>query len=70
MSTQLSIAERLAKIRHSMQHLDVQAFIIPHDDEHLGEYTAPADERLAWFTGFTGSAGVAVVLAEQADAIC
>lgn len=66
MSTQLSIAERLATVRHSMQHLDVQAFIIPHDDEHLGEYTAPADERLAWLTGFTGSAGVAVVLTEQA----
>jgi len=66
MSTQLAIAERLAKIRQSMQHLDVQAFIIPHDDEHLGEYTAPADERLAWLTGFTGSAGVAVILKEQA----
>lgn len=66
MSTQLSIAERLAKVRHSMHHFDIQAFIVPHEDEHLGEYTAPADERLAWLTGFTGSAGIAVILAEQA----
>jgi Xaa-Pro aminopeptidase len=66
MSIQPPIIERLVKVRQSMQELDIQAFIVPHDDEHLGEYTAPADERLTWLTGFTGSAGVAVILSEQA----
>ena len=62
MSTQLSFTERLDLVRRSMKHFDIQAFIVPHEDEHLGEYTAPADERLAWLTGFTGSAGIAVIL--------
>jgi Xaa-Pro aminopeptidase len=66
MSTQPIIAERLALIRQSMQEQGISAFIVPHDDQHLGEYTAPRDERLAWATGFTGSAGVAVILADQA----
>lgn len=66
MSTQYSIAERLVKIRQTMTQNGIHAFIVPHDDAHLGEYTAPADERLAWISGFTGSAGVAVILAEQA----
>jgi Xaa-Pro aminopeptidase len=46
------------------QHLD--GFIIPRADEHLGEYVPAAAERLAWLTGFTGSAGLAIVLAESA----
>lgn len=66
MSIQPSVAERLTLVRGSMQHADIQAFIVPHEDEHLGEYTAPTDERLAWLTGFTGSAGVAVILADKA----
>ena len=66
MSTQPSVAERLDTLRRSMQKFDIQAFIVPHEDEHLGEYTSPADERLAWLTGFTGSAGVAVILNDKA----
>jgi Xaa-Pro aminopeptidase len=46
------------------QHLD--GFIVPRADEHLGEYVPAAAERLAWLTGFTGSAGLAIVLAETA----
>jgi len=46
------------------QHLD--GLIVPRADEHLGEYVPPGAERLAWLTGFTGSAGIAVVLADQA----
>jgi len=46
------------------QHLD--GFIVPRADEHLGEYVPPGAERLAWLTGFTGSAGIAVVFADQA----
>ena len=46
------------------QHLD--GFIVPRADEHLGEYVPAAAERLAWLTGFTGSAGLAIVLTQTA----
>ena len=39
---------------------------MPRSDAHLGEYVPPSAERLAWLTGFTGSAGLAVVLADRA----
>lgn len=42
------------------------AFILPRSDAYLGEYVAASDERLAWLTGFTGSAGFAVVTADAA----
>ena len=42
------------------------AILIPRADAHQGEYVAPCDERLAWLTGFTGSAGFCIVLAEIA----
>jgi len=45
-------------------HLD--AFILPRGDQYLGEYVAPHDEMLAWLTGFTGSAGFAVVTTRAA----
>ncbi len=56
----------LACLRHelSRQHLD--GFIVPRADEHLGEYVPASAERLAWLTGFTGSAGMAAVLADSA----
>lgn len=44
----------------------MQGFIIPRSDEHLGEYVPPSGERLAWLTGFTGSAGLAIVLPDRA----
>ena len=45
---------------------DLDGFIIPHDDEFMSEYLPLQNERLAWATGFTGSAGVAVVLKDKA----
>ncbi len=57
---------RLDRLRHAMQEAEVDAFLVPRADAHQGEYVAPADERLSWLTGFTGSAGFAAVLAEQA----
>lgn len=66
MSDVLSITERLALVRQQLKKQQIHALIIPHDDAHLGEYTAPADERLAWISGFTGSAGVAVVSLDKA----
>ncbi len=57
---------RLAQLRTALAGLGVEGFVVPRADEHLGEYVAPGAERLAWLTGFTGSAGLAVVLAEEA----
>ena len=46
--------------------LGLEGFIVPRADEYLGEYVPPRAERLAWLTGFTGSAGLAVALAGEA----
>ncbi len=59
-------AERLAAVRTEMARQNLAAFIVPRSDEHLGEYVPPSAERLAWLTGFTGSAGLAVVFANKA----
>lgn len=66
MTTHDEIALRVAALRGYMAHQQLDALLIPHDDEHLGEYLPAEAERLAWLTGFNGSAGVAVVLAGQA----
>jgi Xaa-Pro aminopeptidase len=58
--------ERLALLRAELARRGLDGFIVPRADEHQGEYVAPYAMRLAWVTGFTGSAGVAVVLAERA----
>ena len=49
-----------------MAEAGVDAFLVPRADAHQGENVAPRDERLAWLTGFTGSAGLAVVTADRA----
>jgi len=54
-------ALRVRRLRHLMAELAVDAVLVPRADEHQGEYVAPAAERLAWLTGFTGSAGHAAV---------
>ena len=59
-------AERLALVRQATAAQGLDGFVVPRADEHLGEYVPPAAERLAWLTGFTGSAGLAVVLANRA----
>ncbi len=57
---------RLKALRNEMKIFGVDGFIVPRGDEHMGEYVAPCSERLAWVSGFTGSAGLAVILAEKA----
>jgi Xaa-Pro aminopeptidase len=57
---------RLAALRELMRARGLDGFLVPRADAHQGETVAPRDERLAWLTGFTGSAGIAVVLAERA----
>ncbi len=63
--TQASPAQgpaRLAALRTALAAEGLAGFIIPRADVHQGEYVAARDERLQWLTGFTGSAGFAVVL--------
>ncbi len=57
---------RLAALRAAMKDQGLDAFLVPRADRHQGEYVAPADDRLAWLTGFTGSAGFAAVTADIA----
>ena len=57
---------RLAALRRELKRRKLDGFIVPRSDEHQGEYVARRAERLAWLTGFTGSAGVAVVLSRRA----
>ncbi|MEJ2015393.1 MAG: M24B family metallopeptidase, partial [Limibacillus sp.] len=63
---QLSAAERLSRLRGELERQGVQGFVVPRGDEHQGEYVPANAERLAWLTGFTGSAGTAIVLSGRA----
>ena len=58
--------DRIARLRTTFGNLGVDAFLIPHADEFLGEYVPAGAERLAWVSGFTGSAGFAVVTRDEA----
>ncbi len=57
--------EIVAALRAEMRQLGLDAFILPRFDQHQGEYVAPHDMRLAFVTGFTGSAGMAIVTQED-----
>ena len=51
----------IARLRDLMAKLGVDAVLVPRADEHMGEYVPPSAERLQWLTGFTGSAGLAII---------
>lgn len=53
---------RLDALRAQLSVMDVDGFFVPRADRFQGEYVAPCDDRLAWLTGFTGSAGFAIAL--------
>jgi len=57
---------RVAKLRAKMAELGLDGFLVPRADEHQGEYVPPRAQRLAWLTGFTGSAGAALILKNSA----
>src|SRR5258707_14253233 len=59
-------APRVKALRTELAHRGLTGFIVPRADRHQNEYVPAADERLAWLTGFTGSAGNAGVLMERA----
>lgn len=63
---ELTQPDRIASVRAELERMQVDGFIIPRCDAHQGEYVSLNAERLAWLTGFTGSAGMAVVLKEKA----
>jgi Xaa-Pro aminopeptidase len=56
----------LPALREALKSAKLDGFIVPHEDEYQNEYVPPALDRLAWTTGFTGSAGAAIVLADAA----
>lgn len=62
----LAPAERLARLRQELTARRLVGFVVPRADEHQGEQVAAHSERLAWISGFTGSAGAAVVLRDRA----
>jgi len=58
----IALTARLAAFRAELAQQKLTGFVIPRADAQQNEYVAPSEERLAWLTGFTGSAGMAVVL--------
>ena len=58
--------ERAGALREELKRCGLDGFIIPRADEHQNEYVPACAERLLWLTGFSGSAGVAVVLMDRA----
>ena len=63
------VAGRVAALRMALAAQGLDGFVIPRADEHQGEYVPAHMARLAWLTGFTGSAGNAIVLADKAALI-
>src|SRR5579863_2509800 len=61
-------AARVVALRAELAQRGLDGFIVPRADRFQNEYVPPAAERLAWLTGFTGSAGLAIVLADRAVA--
>jgi Xaa-Pro aminopeptidase len=61
-----SYADRLKALREQLKANSLDGFVVPLTDEHMSEYVGSYAQRLAWLTGFEGSAGSAVVLPEEA----
>jgi Xaa-Pro aminopeptidase len=59
-------APRVAALRAELARRGLDGFVVPRADRFQNEYVPPCAERLAWLTGFTGSAGLAIVLADRA----
>ena len=57
---------KLTELRRTLREMNVDGLILPRADEHQGEYIPPGAERLAWLTGFDGSAGFAIILQDIA----
>jgi Xaa-Pro aminopeptidase len=60
---------RIARLRELMAQAGIDALLVPHGDEYANEYLPACAERLAFVTGFTGSAGTAVIARDKAALI-
>ena len=59
-------ASRIKELRRLMAQAKLDAYLVPRADEHQGEYVPPCAERLRWLTGFSGSAGLAIIAKKTA----
>ncbi len=59
-------AKHLPRVRAKMAEQGLDGLLVPHEDEHQNEYLPAANDRLAWISGFTGSAGAGVVMTDKA----
>jgi Xaa-Pro aminopeptidase len=64
--TGVALTARLKALREELARRKLSGFVVPRADQQQNEYVAPSEERLAWLTGFTGSAGLAAVLVDEA----
>jgi Xaa-Pro aminopeptidase len=62
----VALSARLSAFREELTRRHLTGFVVPRADQQQNEYVAPSEERLAWLTGFTGSAGLAIVLTQAA----
>src|SRR2546425_12350261 len=62
----VALTARLAAFREELARRKLTGFVIPRADQQQNEYVPASEERLAWLTGFTGSAGMAVVPTHEA----
>src|SRR5260221_12100661 len=62
----VALTARLSAFREELARRKLSGFAIPRADQQQNEYVAPSEERLAWLTGFTGSAGPPIALAQAA----
>jgi Xaa-Pro aminopeptidase len=62
----VALTARLSAFREELARRNLTGFVVPRADQQQNEYVAPSEERLAWLTGFTGSAGQAIVLPQAA----
>ena len=63
---ELSIIERISLLRKKLKEYKIDAFLVPHNDMYFNEITAPNHNRLEWISGFTGSAGFAIIFKSSA----
>lgn len=64
--TQIMIPERLSRLRHLMKQKGLSAYLVPSEDAHQSEYTSDCDARRSFISGFTGSAGCAIITNDKA----
>ncbi len=64
--SEIPVSERVALLRAELANENLDAFLVPRADEYQGEYIPPSSDRLRYITGFTGSAGFAIVASKAA----